>query len=160
MLKVVVIYDSRSGNTERMAEMVAAGAKQSGVEVELKRVNEAELDDLVSADGIILGSPNHFGSMSDKMKAFIDKSVKWRKRLGDKLGAAFCSTGAVGGGGETMLMALIQAMLIHGMIIVGDPLEATGHYGALAIGAPDEKTQDTCRKLGRRVGELVKRLAR
>ena len=49
-------------------------------------------------------------------------------------------------------------MMIHSMIIVGDPHEATGHYGAVGIGAPDDNTKDICRKLGKRVGELIKRL--
>ena len=159
MPKVLIIYDSRSGNTSKMAADIAEGVKQAGVEVEIKRVEQAAPEDLVAADGIILGSPNHFGSMSEKMKAFINDSVKVRKKLGDKVGAAFASAGAIAGGGETTLFSLIQALMIHGMIIVGDPLDATGHYGAVAIGAPDEKARDTCRKLGKRVGELVNKLA-
>ena len=158
MPKVLIIYDSRSGNTSKMSADVAEGVKQAGLEAEIKQVEQAIPEDLVAADGIILGSPNHFGSMSEKMKAFINDSVKVRKKLGDKVGAAFTSAGAIGGGGETTLFSLIQALMIHGMIIVGDPLDATGHYGAIAIGAPDEKTGDTCRKLGKRVGELVKKL--
>ena len=47
---------------------------------------------------------------------------------------------------------------MHSIIIVGDPLAATGHYGAVAIGAPDERASDTCRKLGKKVGELFGRL--
>lgn len=158
MPRVLIIYDSRSGNTGKMATAIAEGAKESGAEVEVKKVTEAKPEDLVSADGIILGSPNHFGSMSESMKAFINDSVKVRKKLEDKVGAAFCSGGAVGGGVETTLFSLIHAMMIHSMIIVGDPLSATGHYGAVAIGAPDDKTRDICRKLGKRVGDLAQRL--
>lgn len=159
MPNVLVIYDSRSGNTEKMANAVAEGVKDSGVALELKTVDDAVPGDLVNADGIIIGSPNYFGSMSDKMKVFIDTSVKVRKKLENKVGAAFCSTGAIGGGGETVLMTMLHALLIHGMIIVGDPMKATGHYGAIAVGAPDEGSRDVCRKLGRRVGELVLKLA-
>jgi len=79
--------------------------------------------------------------------------------LSHTIGAAFTSSGALYGGGETTLFSLIQAMLIHGMIVVGDPIEATGHYGAIAVGSPDEKARDTCRKLGKRVGKLAKKLA-
>jgi NAD(P)H dehydrogenase (quinone) len=159
MLKVLILYDSRTGNTEKMAEKVAEGAKTADVDVELKKVDEARLEDLENADGIILGSPTHFGTMSDKMKGFIDESIRVRKRLENKVGAAFSTSAFMGGGSETAIISLIEAMLIHGMIVVGDPIEATGHYGAIAVGAPNEKALDTCRKLGRRVGELVKRLA-
>ncbi len=159
MSKVLIIYDSRSGNTAKMAEEVAAGARLSGVEVELKKADESKPEDLLDADGIILGSPNHFGTMSEKMKAFINDSVKVRKKMENKVGAAFSSSGTIGGGGETTVFSLIQAMMIHSMIIVGDPLDATGHYGAVGIGAPDDNTADICRKLGKRVGDLVKRLS-
>ncbi len=158
MSKIFIIYDSRSGNTAKMADEIAEGVKQSGTEVEVKKVEQATPDDLVAADGIILGSPNHFGTMSEKMKGFINDSVKVRKKLENKVGAAFTSGAAIGGGVETTVFSIIQAMMIHGMIIVGDPMEATGHYGAVSIGSPDDKTSDICRKLGKRVGDLVQRL--
>jgi len=160
MSKILIVYDSRSGNTAKMAEEIAEGVKQSGAEVEIKRADEANPDDLVAADGIILGSPNHFGSMSEKMKAFINDSVKVRKKLENKVGAAFTSGAAIGGGVETTIFSLIQAMMIHGMIIVGDPMDAAGHYGAVSIEPLNDKTKDTCHKLGQRVGDLVQRLGR
>ncbi|MHC1579363.1 MAG: flavodoxin family protein [Candidatus Alkanophagales archaeon] len=159
-MKVLVVYDSRGGNTERMARAVGEGARAAGadVEVEVKSVKEATLSDLEAADAIILGSPTHFGTMSDGMKKFIDESVKIRGKLVDKLGAAFTSSGHPFGGNETTLLSLLQAMLIHGMLVVGDPLETGGHYGAAAVGTPDEKALEDCRKLGRRVAELARRL--
>lgn len=99
-------------------------------------MDDTKLSDLEGADGIILGSPTHFGTMSDKMKKLISESVQSKGKLEDKVGAAFTSSGAIYGGGETTLLSLIQAMLIHGLIVVGDPMEATGHYGALAVGSP------------------------
>lgn len=134
------------------------GRQAKRVNVEVKRADECSLGDLEGADGIILGSPTHFGTMSERMKKLIDESVKIRGKLESKVGAAFTSSRSIGGGNETTLISLIQAMLIHGMIVVGDPMEATGHYGAVAIGEPDEEALDTCRKLGKRVGGLVKKL--
>ena len=58
------------------------------------------------------------------------------------------------------MMSIIQALLIYGMIIVGDPMSATGHYGTACTGAPDAETRENGRRLGRRVAELVKRLFR
>ncbi len=159
MQKVLIVYDSRTGNTERMAMAVLEGVKQSGVNAETKRAGECTLDDLQEANGIILGSPTHFGTMSERMKKLIGESVKIRGKLENKIGAAFTSSGGVSGGNETTLISLIQAMLIHGMIVIGDPMEATGHYGAVAIGGPDERALDVCKKLGKRVGELVKKLS-
>lgn len=111
------------------------------------------------ADGIILGSPTHFGTMSENMKKLINESVKIRGKLEGKVGAAFTSSGAVSGGNETTLLSMLQAMLIHGMIVVGDPIKVGGHYGAVAIGKPDKEALEACKALGKRVGELTGKIA-
>jgi NAD(P)H dehydrogenase (quinone) len=76
----------------------------------------------------------------------------------NKVGAAFTTSGDPSGGKETTLLSIIQAMLIYGMIIVGDPLSATGHYGTACVGAPDSATREYGRQLGQRVAQLVKQL--
>jgi NAD(P)H dehydrogenase (quinone) len=53
------------------------------------------------------------------------------------------------------MLSILQAMLISGMIVVGDPLDASGHYGAACSGAPDSATAATARKLGKRVAQLA-----
>jgi NAD(P)H dehydrogenase (quinone) len=75
-----------------------------------------------------------------------------------KIGAAFTTSGDASGGKETTIFSIIQALMIYGMIIVGDPMSATGHYGTACAGAPDDKTMDNGRKLGRRVAEVAKRM--
>lgn len=121
MTKVLVVYHSRSGNTAKMAAAVAEGARNGGAEAVLKKFEEATLEDLTGADGIVLGAPTYFGTLSGEMKGFIDRSVRVRGRLEDKIGAAFTSSGSPTGGNETTLISIIEAMLIHGMVIVGDP---------------------------------------
>lgn len=156
MTKVLVVYHSRSGNTAKMAAAVAEGARNGGAEAGLKKFEEATLEDLTGADGIVLGAPTYFGTLSGEMKGFIDRSVRIRGRLEDKIGAAFTSSGSPTGGNETTLISIIEAMLIHGMVIVGDPLETGGHYGAVAVGAPDASALIACRKLGERVARFAK----
>jgi NAD(P)H dehydrogenase (quinone) len=56
------------------------------------------------------------------------------------------------------MMSVIQAMLIYGMVIVGDPMSATGHYGVACVGAPDERVAVNAIKLGRRVAEVARKL--
>lgn len=158
MPKVLVVYHSASGNTARMAEAVAEGAKISGVEVELKKVKDTTLADLQDSDGIIMGSPTYYGQMSSQLKHIFDISFPIRGELEDKVGAAFTSSGSPVGGGQTTLISIILSMLIHGMIIVGDPIESGGHYGASAVGKPDEEELYTCKMLGERVGKLVQQL--
>ncbi len=157
MVKVLVVYDSETGNTEKMAFAVAEGAKQfSRVEVVVKKVNKTSLEDLLSADGIVMGSPTYYGQMSAKLKALIDESVKIHGKLEGKVGAAFTSSGGTATGAETTLLSMLQAMLVHGMIVQG---RAYGkHYGAAAVGSPNKKELESCEELGKRVASLVTKL--
>lgn len=160
MTRVLIVYHSKTGNTEKMAKAIEEGVNSSGVESILKRVEDASIDDLEGIDGLILGSPTYFGTMSAEMKKFIDESVKKRKKLENKIGAAFASSNFVSGGNETTIMSLIQALLVHGMVVAGDPIEGGGgHFGVVSIKAPDEKTLENCRKFGRRIGELAAKLS-
>ena len=124
----------------------------------MKSISEVTKDDLINSDAIIAGSPVYFGSMAAEMKDVFDKFVGIRKKMGDKIGAAFATSGDETGGKETTIMSIIQAMLINGMIIVGDPLDATGHYGIACVGPPDKQTAMNASKFGKRVAILVKKL--
>lgn len=159
MAKILIIYDSRTGNTEKMAVAIAEGVKQvNGATAEMKKVSEADIDDLLAADGIIMGSPTYYGQMSGKIKAFIDKSVKIHGKLEGKVGAAFTSSGGTASGAETTLLSIVQAMLVHGMIVQGRSDHK--HYGAAAVGAPDKEDIESCEKLGKKVASLTTRLKR
>ncbi|MEM2282037.1 MAG: NAD(P)H-dependent oxidoreductase [Candidatus Hadarchaeales archaeon] len=157
-VKVLVLYYSRGGNTKSMAEEVAAGAREGGAEVVLKSVEEAKVEEMVEADGIIIGSPSYFGGPAAEVKRFLDESLRVRGKLEGKVGAAFCSSRHRAGGRETTMLSILQSMLIHGMVVCGDPLSTGGHYGAAANGPPDEQAKRECRGLGRRVAELAGRL--
>ena len=158
MASLLITYYSRTGNTEKMAEAVTAGAKRvSGVEVSVRPVTEVTTEDLLAADGIIMGSPVYFGTMAAELKSLIDESVKHYGKFTGKVGGAFASSGAIGGGTETTVLDILKAMLIHGMIVQGTTEGA--HYGAVAFGKPDERATKDCQGLGRRVAELVARTA-
>ncbi|NOX96538.1 MAG: flavodoxin family protein [Nitrospirae bacterium] len=156
MAKVLVIYYSRTGNTEKMAQLVGEGAKSEGVEVEVKKVGDVQPEEFLEAEGIVLGSPTYYGSPAAEIKSLLDKSVKFHGQLEGKVGAAFSSSANIGGGNETTIMDILKAFLIHGMIIQGD--SQGGHYGTVAIGAPDSRADSQCKRLGQRVAQLVKKL--
>jgi len=158
-MKVLVMYYSKSGNTKKLAEEITKGVREvEDVECVLKSTSEVTKDDFLSSDGIIAGSPVYFGTMAAGLKDVFDKFVGIRRKMGDKVGAAFATSGDESGGKETTIVSIIQAMLIYGMIIVGDPLDASGHYGIACTGAPDKETSANAAKLGKRVALLVKKL--
>ncbi len=157
--KVLVMYYSKSGNTKKLAQEVAKGVKSvKNAECIIKSTSDIKKVDFLTADAIIAGSPVYFGTMASELKQVFDRYVGLRKKMENKVGAAFSTSGDEFGGNESTIISIIQAMLIYGMIIVGDPLDATGHYGISCVGAPNKKTSENAKKLGKRVAKLVKKL--
>jgi NAD(P)H dehydrogenase (quinone) len=156
MAKVLVCYYSGSGNTRKMAEHVAKGAEEDGAKVDLKEVSEITVDNLIDYDAIVLGSPTYYGAPAAEMKKLVDESVKYHGDLEGKVGGAFTSSAMVGGGNETTIRSLLDMLLIHGMVIMGD--SNGNHYGPVAIGAPDASSKKECERHGRRIAGLAKKL--
>src|SRR5262245_37650332 len=81
-VRILIAYHSRTGNTERMAVAVRDGAASvKEVEIVLRKVDEVTPDDIVKADGIVLGTPVEWGNLSSEAKRFLD-------RVGEALGKA------------------------------------------------------------------------
>ncbi|MBW2011259.1 MAG: NAD(P)H-dependent oxidoreductase [Deltaproteobacteria bacterium] len=158
-MQVLILYFSKSGNTQKLAEAIAKGVeKVEGVNGVLKNTDEVTQEDFLASDGVIAGSPVYFGVMAAELKKVFDDFVGTRKKMEGKVGAAFATSGDLTGGKETVMMSILQTMLIYGMVIVGDPMSATGHYGVACVGEPDTKTEENGMKLGQRVAELVGKL--
>jgi len=159
-VKVLILYYSKGGNTRKLAEAVAGGVDEvDGIKAVLRHTRDVTKEEFSSAKGVILGSPVYFGTMAAQLKQVLDDFVGTRRKMENKIGAAFATSGDASGGKETTMMSIIQAMLIYGMIVVGDPISATGHFGTACVGAPDAGDQENGRKLGRRVADLVKQLS-
>jgi len=158
MAKILICYYSRSGNTKKMAYLVQQGVMEEDVEVDTREVKSVPLKDLLEYDGIILGSPTYYGGPAAPIKDLLDRSVKYHGKLQDKVGGAFSSSSNVGGGNETTVLAMLQGLLIHGMVVVGD--SEGDHYGPVAIEEPDRRAEKNCVRYGRRVAQLVKKLSK
>jgi NAD(P)H dehydrogenase (quinone) len=159
-MQILVLYFSKGGNTKKLAEAILKGVKSvDGVEGVLKHTDDVTKEDFVSSDGIIAGSPVYFGVMAAQLKKVFDEFVGVRKKMEGKVGAAFATSADPSGGKETTMMSIIQVMLIYGMVIVGDPMSATGHFGTACVGAPDSGSLENGMKLGERVAELAKKLS-
>lgn len=141
MPKILILYHSAYGHIETMAQAVAEGARETGAQVDIKRVPETVPEDVARAahfkldqaapiatiaeladyDAIIIGAGTRFGRMNSQMAAFLDQAGGlWaRGALNGKVGGAFTSTATQHGGQETTLFSLITNMLHFGMVIVG-----------------------------------------
>ena len=149
MPKILILYHSTYGHIEKMAEAVAAGARDvDGAQVDIKRVAEtvpeevakkagykldqaapiATVDELADYDAIIIGAGTRYGVAASQMRAFIDQTGPlWAKgALIGKVGGAFTSTATQHGGQEATLLSLHTTLLHQGMVIVGLPYSWAG----------------------------------
>lgn len=142
MAKVLILYATDYGNTKKMAEAAAEGAKSvGGSDVLVKLAEEATPEDLTSSDAIIIGTPVHMGSPDWRIKKFIDTvcSKLWMKdKLIGKVCGVFASGsgfGSAGGGCELSMLALLNNFAELGMLMVPLPKNTPGYqYGGLQWG--------------------------
>ena len=157
MAKGIVVYYSRSGNTKEMAEIIAKAMNEAGLKTECKSVDKVKAEDLLGFDAIVVGSPTYYGQMAAPIKELFDDAVSFHGRLDGKVGAAFSSAANIAGGNETTIMGIIEAMLISGCVVQGDP--QGDHYGPVSIGKPNERVKQQCERRGQRIAELTGKLA-
>lgn len=125
MAKILIVYHSQTGKTQKMAQAVAEGAKSiEGVEVILKRASDATLDDLLTADGLALGTPENFGYMSGMVKDFFDRTyLGAQEKVFRKPFVVFISAGNDGTGA---LRAVERIALGYKFKTVFQPVVARG----------------------------------
>lgn len=156
MTKILVLYYSSYGHIETMAQAVAEGASSvPGVTATIKRVPEivpaevaaashfktdqvaaiATVDELAEYDAIIIGTPTRFGNMAAQMKNFLDQTgALWvQGKLIGKVGGVFTSTATQHGGQESTILATINVLMHHGLLIVGLPYSFQGQMGLSEI---------------------------
>ena len=195
--RVLICHDGGGRNTAAMARRVARGVESvpgceavlravaplapanapRGPEVPATGAPYAEPGDLADCDGLILGTPTHFGNMSASLKGFLDRTTsQWfAGALAGKPAAAFTSTGSLHGGQETTLVSMMLPLLHHGALIVGlpytNPELMTTRSGGTPYGAShvsgeggdrelDDAEAALCAALGARVARAAVALGR
>ena len=142
MPRVLVVYYSRSGNTEKMAKAVAEGVKSNwNVAVDLNFRVDAE--ELAGYDAILVGTPTYHTQMPIDFKNLFDEALAKQVNLKDKIGSAF---GSYGWSGEAP-QAVIEILKKFEMRVIEPPIRA--NY------SPDQKALDACVDLGKRVAQML-----
>jgi len=142
--KAIIVYETRTGNTEVMAHAILAGLMDSGVQVTLRRtMDDVDVKELAGNDAVILGSPTHNHDINSLMKEFLSDMSK--EDLKGKIGAAF---GSYGWSGEAVQMMTENMKRDFGMDVI-EP-------GLKLIYVPDEKGLEECKNFGKRIAERIK----
>lgn len=139
MARILIVYHSQTGKTEKMAQSVYEGAKSiEGVAVVLKKAAEATLKDLLHADGLAVGTPENFGYMSGMLKDFFDRTYYGaHEKVFRKPFVVFISAGNDGTGA---FRAIERIALGYKFKTVYQPV--------IARGAITEEILSQCRELG------------
>jgi len=131
-VRVLIAYYSQSGHTRIMAESVAAGARAvAGTQVTLASVEAVDTAQLRAAEAVIVGSPVRLANVAVPVMEFLNR-WPFPDGMRDKVGAAFVSGGGISSGEEETQLAILRAMLIHSMIVVGGG-EWSQAFGASAV---------------------------
>jgi len=148
MKSLLVVYYSRTGKTEAMAVAMADALRVSEprIEVSLKRAEQATNEDLMGADGVLIGTPTYFRAPSWPVKKLIDDSIEVYRKMVGKVAGMFTSSGTFFDA-VTCLKMLKEMLEEHGMMIVGK--------GVVAVGKPSKKELEDCKKYALRVAACV-----
>ena len=150
LVKVLVLYYSRTGSTQALAEAVKEGVNSiEGAEASLKRVDFATTEDLVTCDAVAFGSPNYFGYIAGLMKDFFDKALIVREKVSGKPAAAFSSGGSSSTPALLILDNMISAFRLEKVV-----------KGVASVGVPTDKDLDACRKLGEALAKAAVKRAK
>lgn len=143
--KILVIYYSKTGNTEKLAKAVAEGAKQvPGVTVELNKAETASLKEVLEADGYAIGSPSYFSIMSGPILTLLTDLYFHREKLSGKPMAVFTT----GTGGQVTALENIER-------IIGVFNPRFVKPGIAVEGAPKEADKVQAMNLGKKLANAV-----
>ena len=148
--RLLIIYYSGTGNTKRMAEEIGEGAKRLEVEVDVKRVEDCSLSDLVEADGIIVGSPTYFSNVAWQVKKLIDESIslyRENRKLMGKVGGCFTSSGTRRDGEDCIKMLELAFGFHHKVKMQPGIIRVSGDR--------DEDVSKMCRQYGMEIAKKI-----
>jgi len=176
---ILIAYDSRTGNTETFARAVLEGvATVEGAIGVLRKQSDVEQADIADADGILVGSPVHWGNLSAETKGFIDQIGGVLASGGElgtdstpanrtiRTGGAFVTGGSVASGKELARIGILTSLLAFKFVLIGgEDAAGFGTLGAQATTGPSdpglsEAELAEARRFGARFTTLTKKLTR
>ncbi len=143
MAKLAIIYGTGFGNTGIMAKAIEEGAKSAGLEVILKKVDEASRADVEKADAVAIGLPTYKGAGMPTVIKYVEGLAK--VPLKNKIGTAF---GSYGWSGEGPI-AITNMLKGYGMNVIEPPLRIKR--------IPEEEGKEECRRLGTMIADRIKK---
>ena len=156
---LLIIYTSKNGRTGDMVEPIRQGIVEGGACATIRTVEDVRWDEMLAADGIIVGTPVRFGGVDWQIKRLFDVTAyqDYPGPLSGKVGGVFTGGGRPGSGAELALLSMLHVLLNHGMVIQGNA--HSSHYGPVSLRESSrEEVESTCNAWGKHWAHLVRRL--
>ncbi|MDL2329331.1 NAD(P)H-dependent oxidoreductase [Desulfosarcina sp. OttesenSCG-928-A07] len=160
-MKVSIVYHSESGNTQKMAACIVEGLQSvDGIDAKAFGIDAVDKEFVKQSRVVIVGTPVYGGSLTAKLKTWMETEARELK-LGGKVGGAFATAAYVHGGGDVAIQSILSQMLVFGMLVysggaaMGKPVI---HYGPVAIGGDTATYGDLFKLYGKRMAEKAKEL--
>jgi NAD(P)H dehydrogenase (quinone) len=149
--KVLVLYHSGSGNTQRMAKVIAEAMKSNAMNVTIEDAGKSDISLLPKYDSIVLGSPTYFSNVAWQVKKVIDESIVHYSggKLKGKVAGIFTSAGSMRDGKDCLKMLEIALGFHHGMKVVEGILRVDGE-GA-------KEVEKRCQEYGKRLVKEIEK---
>ena len=144
MAKILIIYHSKSGNTEKMAKAVEEGASSAGATVTIKDAGDATADDMLNCDAVLMGTANYFSYEAGMIKDYFDRTFFTLKGKVD--GKPYATFGSYGGGGTVAIESLNKLCDNLGLKKAADSIGAQRE--------PSSEALEQCKALGNKMSLL------
>lgn len=160
-MKLAVVYDTKTGNTAKMAEYVIEGITSvNGAEAKAFPIIEVDEEYIKTCDALIVGTPTYNGTLTARMKAWLENTPA-KLNVAGKLGGAFATAAFIHGGGDLAIQCVLTHLMVDGMMVYSSG-QSKGmpviHLGPVAI-APDlESFAELFRIYGKRMAEQTLKL--
>ena len=160
-MKIAIVYDSKTGNTAKMAEYIIEGISSvDGMEAKAFNIDSIDLDYVKESSALIVGTPTYNGYLSARMKKWLE-TEPIKLNVAGKLGGAYATAAFIHGGADLAIQCVLTHLMVDGMMVYSGG-QSKGmpviHLGPVAI-APDlDNFADLFKIYGKRMAQQASAL--
>lgn len=160
-MKISIVYDTKTGNTARMAEYIMEGMRQvEGVEARAFALDAVDEQYVRDSAALVVGTPTYNGTYTARLKAWLE-SAPGRLGVAGKLGGAYATARYIHGGGDAAIQAVLMHLMVSGMMVYSSGAACGApviHFGPVAIAPELEQFGELFSIYGRRMAQRAAEL--
>lgn len=160
-MKLAIVYDTKTGNTAKMAEYLIEGITSvDGAEAKAFPITAVDEEYVKASTALIVGTPTYNGTLTARMKSWLESGPS-KLNVAGKLGGAYATAAFIHGGGDLAIQCVLTHLMVDGMMVYSSG-QAKGmpviHLGPVAISPDLDTFADLFRIYGKRMAEQAARV--